>query len=112
MGLCGCMGLLQSRLGLLSFGEAGNRKGHTCVWDCTLFSSHGAATRGVYTVIIVESAHRHGFVQLGVLVIRLLSGLLGARCSARGSVRLGASEGGGRDADHRWCLGEARGGDL
>ena len=48
MGLCGCMGLLQSRLGLLSFGEAGNRKGHTCVWDCTLFSSHGAATRGVY----------------------------------------------------------------
>ena len=63
-------------------------------------------------VSIMESAHRHGFVQLGVLVIRLLSGLLGARSTARGSVRLGASEGGGRDADHRWCLGEARGGDL
>ena len=101
------MGLLQSRLGLLSFGEAGNRRGHTG-WGSAPFSSHGAATRGVYTVIIVESAHRHGFVQLGVLVIRLLSGLLGARCSARGSVRLGASEGGGRDADHRWYLGEAR----
>mgnify|MGYP004231146871 CR=1 FL=1 len=102
---------MQSRLGLLSFGEAGNRRGHTG-WGSAPFSSHGAATRGVYTVIIVESAHRHGFVQLGVLVIRLLSGLLGARSTARGSVRLGASEGGGRDADHRWCAGREVCGEL
>ena len=105
------MGLLQSRLGLLSFGEAGNRRGHTG-WGSAPFSSHGAATRGVYTVIIVESAHRHGFVQLGVLVIRLLSGLLGARSTARGSVRLGASKGGGRDADHRWGAGREVCGEL
>ena len=96
---------------MLSFGEAGNRRGHTG-WGSAPFSSHGAATRGVYTVIIVESAHRHGFVQLGVLVIRLLSGLLGARCSARGSVRLGASEGGRRDADHLGVLAEGVAGEA
>ena len=38
---------MQSRLGLLSFGEAGNRRGHTG-WGSAPFSSHGAATRGVY----------------------------------------------------------------
>ena len=55
-----------------------------------------------------SAAHRHGLVQLSVLVVCLdLSGqLLGARSTAQGSVRLGVSEGGGSDADHR---GGARG---
>ena len=47
-----------------------------------------------------------------MLVVCLgLSGLLGAQSSAQGSVRLGASEGGGSDADHRWCLGGGRDGE-
>eukprot|EP00964_Phaeocystis_antarctica_P015162 scaffold8360_cov54-Phaeocystis_antarctica.AAC.2 len=56
-----------------------------------------------------SAAHRHGLVQLGVLVVCLdLSGQLGARSTAQGSVRLGVSEGDGRDADHRWSAGRGR----
>ena len=94
----------QSRLGV-AFVWRG-RRGHTKL-ETVRRSRRTWRPQGECAVSVqwsLWSAHRHGLVQLGVLVVCLgLSGLLGARSTAQGSVRRGvSSEGGGSDADHRW----------